>query len=108
MTHISRYLANPLTDKRVVVFDKRLVSTHIQIKHGIMPIPKGYTLMDALAFVFNDDVLAMSDVIQDYADNNGFAVDLLDALEVGILNRSICLTCVARGVHAFGHRQENN
>ena len=105
MTHISQYLGKSLTNKKIVVFDQRLVSTHIGIPHSIMVIPKGYTLMDALSYVFHRDVLAMADVIQDYADGNGFAVDLFEALEHGVASKSMCLDCVRRGVHAFGQAQ---
>ncbi len=104
MTDISEHLGRALTKKRITMFDQRLTTTHVAIPHTIMPIPKGMTLMDALAYVFENDALAISSVIQDYLDNNGFAKDLFAALEQGIENKTICLTCVRRGVQAFSHR----
>ena len=75
-----------------------LVKNHIGIAHPIFIIPKDYTLLDALSYIFNDDANAISNVLQDYTDNDEQATALMKGIEEGIKDKIICLTCIKGSV----------
>ena len=88
------YATEPLVAEEIKFFSPQLVRDHTGINHIIKPIPKNYTLIDALAYIFNNNPVQIAGVLQAYQDRMPDAINLLKAIETGIKERNICLTCV--------------
>lgn len=96
---LEQYVNKTLNTRRIITFDNILVEQHIGIPHPIMIIPAKYTLLDALCYVYDDDVVAIAKVLQGYQDGLEHAHDIMEALEEGIKSKCICLTCVKDSVN---------
>ncbi len=98
------YIEQPLTNRRINIFNRDLVEAHIGVTHPIYPIKAKYTLIDALKYIFDHDAVAIADVLQNYEDNIDHALALINALEEGIGSKSICLTCIRNNVTSIINR----
>lgn len=97
-------LSKPLTMRKISTFDHRLVNNHIGVDHAIFSIPKHYTILDALSYIFNDDAIAISNVLQDYVDIEPRSRELIKGIEGGVKDKVICLTCIKNSVqHMLGN-----
>jgi len=98
---LNEYVNKTLNKQQIIAFDPRLIDAHLEVPHPIMSIPRNYTLIDALIYVFDNDPNAVAHVLQDYQDGIKYTNDLFSALENGIKSKSICMTCVREGVRNF-------
>lgn len=89
---------DPITKRAIKKFNADLMDEHRFMNHDVMPIPKGYSQMDCLCHIFDNDAMAIADVLQSYVDNNQHAVGLLGAIHEGIRTKSICITCIRQSV----------
>lgn len=95
---LSFLVSKELNTNKISIFDPRLDAAHEGLGHDILPIPRKYTIIDALCYIFDNDPTSIADVLQSYSDKSGYALDLINALSEGIQSRSICLTCVKMSV----------
>jgi len=98
------YIEQPLTNRRIKMFNRDLVEDHIGITHPIYTISAKYSLIDALKYIFEHDAVAIADILQNYSDGVEHSLDLISALEEGIRTKSICLTCIHNNVHSIINR----
>lgn len=87
-----------VTGKRINKFDPELVAMHKHAAHDIPPIPKNFTLYDAIEYIYGDDVPAQADLMQSYLDDVENTHDLIDTLSLGIAEGFVCLKCVKNTV----------
>lgn len=101
MNTLIQYVFKDLNTRQIRIFDPRLVSAHAGEHHAIKTIPSKYNLIDALSYIFENDAIPISEVLQGYQDGDGYALDLMEAIEEGISSKSICLRCVKASVRKF-------
>jgi len=89
-------LNKPLTAKKIKEFNKDFVENHKKEfpEHEIFEIPAGFTVLDAISYVFDNDIRSISDFMSKYFKQEVCTIDLLRMLEEGIDNRILCLNCV--------------
>jgi len=92
--NLVEYVSTPLVDKEIRFFSPQLTKEHIGINHAIKVIPKDFTLIDALTYIFDNDPNGVANVLQAYQDDIPDARNLISALEDGIKNKQLCLTCI--------------
>lgn len=95
------YVSRVINSRAINTFDSRLVVAHGKLQHKIMQIPSGWTLMDALSYVFNGDPFAIADVLQSRLYELDYAKELMKGIEEGIKAKSICMTCIKKGVEVY-------
>ncbi|MBC8551466.1 MAG: hypothetical protein H8D23_17615 [Candidatus Brocadiales bacterium] len=95
---LEQYIDKPLTKRKIATFDGILVREHVGFTHPIYKIPAYFSIMDALCYIFNNDVIPIADVLQAKVDNVPHALSLLEALEEGIRSKTICLTCIKKSM----------
>jgi hypothetical protein len=98
MTQLSNTINKNLNNKSIKKFDSILIKQHINKDHPIMPIPEYFTLLDALCYIFNNNIDIIANLLQGYIDKNESAIGLMEALETGIKDKSVCLTCVKNDI----------
>ena len=98
MTTLNNFFNKPLTTKYITIFDPVLIEAHKTITHDIYNIPKGYTLIDTLSYIFDNDVISMSEILQDYDDGIPSALNMVDVIRDGIKHNVLCLSCIKKQV----------
>ena len=96
----NKYLTKPLNNNKIITFNKELEKEHKK-RHKIMPVPAHYTLLDALCYMFDNNAIAIAEVIQDNIDMKEHALQLFWALEEGIKSRTICLQCIKEAMKSI-------
>ncbi len=91
---------DPLTKKDIFVFDSEFERDHARKHpdHRVESIPKGYTLMDVLAYLFDNDVISIAEVLSDYENGIEAAIDFMDGVTEGIKYDLVCIRCVRGAV----------
>lgn len=87
-----------LSTDGVTTFTNELQSVHHEKTHPIPNIPPGYTIADALMYIFTGNIERVSQVFQEYADGSDEATQLFQAIQQGITKHAICLTCVKQAL----------
>lgn len=96
---LTTLLSKSLTVKKTIHLNSNLVATHAGADHPIFLIPKNYTLLDALSYVFDDDAGTIANVLQDYVDEVPRAIELMHGIQKGIKSKTICLTCIKGNIN---------
>ena len=90
---------NKILNKRAIkTFDAALVQIHAGSDHSIFPIPANYTLMDAVSYIFSDNIHHVAEFLNKYNYKVRYAMEIMDILEEGIITKSLCLTCLRNDV----------
>lgn len=98
------YIDKKLTLRGFKRYIPELEQEHKNMPHKLPQIPAGFTALDALCYIFNNDPMPIADVMQSYVDDVPNTVDLMDALIDGIQTKSICLECVKDSIQ-YVHKQ---
>lgn len=98
MTELNEFFNEPLTDIMITDFSQGLTDIHFAKAHNPTHINAGATLMDLICYVFNNNLTAISTLLQDWDDGDEFAVGLANALINGVKKKELCCDCVKSGV----------
>ncbi len=96
MNNLATIINEPLTNRDVFVFDSELERLHLPIDHKVQSIPKGYTIMDLLSYVFEEDITSIAFMLQNYADGEKTIVDFINGMSAHIKEDSMCIKCAKR------------
>lgn len=95
---------NKIINKRAInTFNPDFTEMHRGMNHKIFKIPAGFTMLDAVSYILNNNPNHIADFLMKLQYNVPEATDIVNILKEGIKNKTICLTCLRNEVQTYMH-----
>lgn|GEM_PF-5419479 len=94
-----------ITKTGINKFDPQLVHDHHRADHCLYALPANCDIVDILMYFFENDIDETVYVLQDYADGDPDATQIIEALKAQLPTGKVCIECVRRRLFDTGFFQ---